>query len=136
MQLSKWKVEKYSSKDVWTSAASLVRKRKLEGKQTEIYVDGKKVPEKKLKKALSRPSISQDETFEHLCRFLGSPFTSPPLSIQTADTTVGFSGVTAHTPKAADRTKGIEICDLPWFRFQSLLETSCEPDILDDLHCC
>lgn len=132
LQLSKWNVGKYSSRNVWTSAAALIRKRKLEGKQTEIHVDGKKVPEKKLRKALSRPSNSQDEPTTHLCRFPGSVFTSLSLIYQTADSTFGSSGVTAYTPKS-EHTRDIEICDLPWFHFQSLLESSSKTDLMSSV---
>ncbi|RSM13646.1 hypothetical protein CEP52_001842 [Fusarium oligoseptatum] len=63
-RLDSWKMRKYSTKEEWEYVDSLVRKRKLEGKESEIIMGGKSVPVKKLKKELGRygqPSSSEEQ---------------------------------------------------------------------------
>lgn len=55
-------MRKYSTKEEWEYVGSLVRKRKLEGKESEITMGGKPISVKKLKKELGRygqPSSSE-----------------------------------------------------------------------------
>lgn len=52
-------MKKYSSKEDWKHADTLIRKRKVEGKDTEIFINGKPVSAKKLKKELGRYAWQQ-----------------------------------------------------------------------------
>ncbi|KAF5006553.1 hypothetical protein FDECE_7079 [Fusarium decemcellulare] len=49
-----WKMRKNSTKEEWQLAKSLVRKRKAEGKETRLSMNGKFVDSKKMKKELRR----------------------------------------------------------------------------------
>jgi UDP-2,3-diacylglucosamine pyrophosphatase LpxH len=53
-KLKKWRLEKNSTKDKWEFAASQVQKRRLEGKETEVIINGRLVSAKKLKKEMAR----------------------------------------------------------------------------------
>ncbi|KAI8650323.1 Clr5 domain-containing protein [Fusarium keratoplasticum] len=58
-KLGNWNMKKYSSKEDWKHADTLIRKRKVEGKDTEIFMNGKLVSAKKLKKELGRYAWQQ-----------------------------------------------------------------------------
>jgi len=53
-QFEKWAFKKNSSKDQWEGIAVEVRKRKYQGKESEIFVKNKRIPDKKLRKEISR----------------------------------------------------------------------------------
>jgi len=53
-QFEKWAFKKNSSKDQWEGIAVEVRKRKYHGKDSEIFVKNKRIPDKKLSKEISR----------------------------------------------------------------------------------
>ncbi len=53
-QFEKWAFKKNSSKDQWEGIAVEVRKRKYHGKDSEIFVKNKRIPDKKLRKEISR----------------------------------------------------------------------------------
>ncbi|KAJ4218153.1 hypothetical protein NW759_008746 [Fusarium solani] len=58
-KLGTWNMKKYSCKEDWKHADTLIRKRKVEGKDTEIFINGKLVSAKKLKKELGRYAWQQ-----------------------------------------------------------------------------
>ncbi|KAG4271472.1 hypothetical protein FPRO04_10912 [Fusarium proliferatum] len=58
-QLGKWELKKNATQDDWKCAKALIRKRKVEGKETEIMINGNVVAMKKLKKELGRYSWQQ-----------------------------------------------------------------------------
>ncbi|RSL62978.1 hypothetical protein CEP53_004589 [Fusarium sp. AF-6] len=64
-QLGEWNIKKYSTKKDWKHADALVRKRKIDGKETEILMNGKLISAKKLKKELGRYGWQQtyDQSF-------------------------------------------------------------------------
>ncbi|KAF5012913.1 hypothetical protein FDECE_1047, partial [Fusarium decemcellulare] len=103
-QLKKWGVEKYSTNEKWKSAAEQVQKRKLEGKETEILINGTPVPWKKLKKEMARYAAAQ---------------------AKVAEESAGPSaGVIARTPPREEiYTPSIEMADMPWFQFQDLADS-------------
>ncbi|KAF4340615.1 hypothetical protein FBEOM_5461 [Fusarium beomiforme] len=49
-----WKLQKNYTKAKWQHASALVRKRESEGKATELMIDGKIIPEKRIRKELRR----------------------------------------------------------------------------------
>jgi hypothetical protein len=53
-KLKLWGVEKNSNSAKWTYIARKLKKRELEGKDSETYINGQLVPHKKLKKEASR----------------------------------------------------------------------------------
>jgi hypothetical protein len=66
-------MRKNHTKEEWGYVDSLVRKRKLEGKESEIIMDGKPISDKKLKKELGR--YGQPRSLEQ-------PYSSkPPLNM-------------------------------------------------------
>lgn len=52
-------MEKYINGDKWKIAFDLAQKRKRSGKETELSIDGKVIPVKRMKKEMSRYSYSQ-----------------------------------------------------------------------------
>ncbi|KAF4950031.1 hypothetical protein FGADI_8477 [Fusarium gaditjirri] len=53
-KLGNWKMKKNTTKDVWKHAEKLIDKRKIDGKDTEIVINGKIISEKRLKKERGR----------------------------------------------------------------------------------
>ena len=49
-----WKFRKNLTSDEWGFALDRMEKRKREGKENALYVDGLKVPAKRIKKEISR----------------------------------------------------------------------------------
>ncbi|RSL91197.1 hypothetical protein CEP51_000383, partial [Fusarium floridanum] len=99
-QLGEWNIKKYSTKKDWKHADALVRKRKIDGKETEILMNGKLISAKKLKKELGRYGWQQtyDQSF-------------------TEDAP---EGVIARTPPSSMPTS-IRVRVLPWFQFRDEL---------------
>ncbi|KAI8677253.1 Clr5 domain-containing protein [Fusarium sp. Ph1] len=103
-RLDSWKMRKYSTKEEWEYVDSLVRKRKLEGKESEIIMGGKPISVKKLKKELGR--YGQPSSSEKSC------------SIPPND---ALEGIVACTPPATVSVsfgiKLIRCTTVPWFLF-------------------
>lgn len=68
-KLNQWHMEKNSTNEKWKFAASQIEKRKLEGKETEILINGTLVPSKKLKKEMARYAGDKSATLEESGRF-------------------------------------------------------------------
>ncbi|RSL61288.1 hypothetical protein CEP54_006281 [Fusarium duplospermum] len=101
-RLDSWKMRKYSTKEEWEYVDSLVRKRKLEGKESEIIMDGKPISVKKLKKELGR--YGQPRSSEQPCPI-------PPKD--------ALGAIIAYTPPAIELfdNKLIACTTVPWFLF-------------------
>jgi hypothetical protein len=52
--LKKWGIRKNGTKENWKIIARLVRIKEHEGKRTDIYLYGKRIPTAKVKKQISR----------------------------------------------------------------------------------
>ncbi|KAK1765276.1 ankyrin repeat-containing domain protein [Phialemonium atrogriseum] len=104
-KLRQWHVGKNSTNDKWKFAASVVQKRKLEGKETEILINERLISAKKLKKAISR--------------YVGPRFEAEGESVDPMDVP---DGVVVRTPPA-EAIGGIEFAHIPWFQFQDILES-------------
>ncbi|WAO96178.1 Clr5 domain-containing protein [Fusarium falciforme] len=96
-------MKKYSSKEDWKHADTLIRKRKVEGKDTEIFINGKLVSAKKLKKELGRYAWQQPHGQQSLAK--DAP-----------------EGVIARTPPSSTMAF-IVGRSIPWFRFQDHLHS-------------
>ncbi|KAH7239769.1 ankyrin repeat-containing domain protein [Fusarium solani] len=107
-KLKNWGMEKNSTNQKWKVAAQQVQKRKLEGKETEILINGRLIPWKKLRKETARYTGSQSDMIE------GSDI---PTDLST--------GVIARTPPGEVPT-GIQTIHIPWFQFQAFVESSIE----------
>jgi hypothetical protein len=62
-QFNKWSLKKNSTQEDWEFIADRTKKRKLEGKESAVYIDGSLTPIKKLRKEISRydlPSWKKD----------------------------------------------------------------------------
>jgi hypothetical protein len=60
-QLQKWKISKNLTKGDWKVIAGHLKRRKLEGRESEIRVNGLQIPRKKLKKEISRYILPSQE---------------------------------------------------------------------------
>ncbi|KAH6613402.1 ankyrin repeat-containing domain protein [Chaetomium tenue] len=105
-KLKQWGLEKNSTKEKWEFAASQVQKRRLEGKDTEVIINGRPVPAKKLKKEMARYASGESSVEK--------------VSAAPAD---GSHAVTVQTPPAANIFGSIRCADIPWFQFQDLLDS-------------
>ncbi|KAF7563400.1 hypothetical protein G7046_g743 [Stylonectria norvegica] len=108
-RLKHWNVEKNSTSKKWELAAELVRKRKAEGKQaSQLLIDGKPIPLKKMKKELGRHHI-------YPWNRRGTPDMD-----KAAD-----EGVVARTPPAVislcHNMRNIMFHSSPWLQLQALL---------------
>ncbi|RTE77745.1 hypothetical protein BHE90_007799 [Fusarium euwallaceae] len=103
-RLDSWKMRKYSTKEEWEYVHSLVRKRKLEGKESEIIMDGKPISVKKLKKELGR---------------YGQPSSSEkPCSSLPEDALEGIVACTPPTTTSVSfQINMIRWATVPWFLF-------------------
>ncbi|KAM6511189.1 hypothetical protein FALCPG4_016192 [Fusarium falciforme] len=101
-KLGTWNMKKYSSKEAWKHADALVRKRKVDGKDTEIIMNGKLVSAKKLKKELGRYAWQRTHGQQSLAG------DAPPV---VARTPPSFA-----MPFIQGRT-------IPWFQFQDRLHS-------------
>ena len=82
-QLKKWDFRKNMTNKEWDYTLLRMRKRKFDGKESDVYFNGSKVPEKKLKKQMSRHfPLTQDQLFDT------TPIPSTP------------EAITVETPKA------------------------------------
>ncbi|KAJ3459084.1 hypothetical protein MRS44_015157 [Fusarium solani] len=109
-------MKKYASKEQWKRADALIRKRKVEGKNTEILVNGKLVSAKKLKKELERyawqRTYGQQPSGEHP----SSPQVQRPSVSNSVEVEDSLAGVIARTPPAS--TMAITLgCSNPVFQF-------------------
>lgn len=53
-RLRRWGVRKNGTKDDWKSIGRLIRIRQEEGKRTDVYKSGKRIPPEKVKRQISR----------------------------------------------------------------------------------
>jgi hypothetical protein len=62
--LASWKIGKNATTIAWKKAAVIIKKRKDQGKESEICIDGKLIPSKKMKKEIARHWPSYLECIE------------------------------------------------------------------------
>jgi hypothetical protein len=109
-----WKLQKNYTKEKWQHASALFEKRQAKGKRTQLSIDDKVIPEKRLKKELRRYHVSPVEE-ECECHMLEYRH----LLIRWVYKVVGtsHSGVVASTPPPSNSllvlTNG-----LPWLSFR------------------
>jgi hypothetical protein len=126
-QFKKWGFSKNSKQQQYEFIARRLKKRKRDGKEdSDVYMNGALVNNKRLKKELSRhvrasveclPITGQLSCFE---AELGHPTLIPAGSdAPTPD------GVAVCTPGNVDNATFIGLPVLPFFQFQSFLEASC-----------
>ncbi|MCJ1269666.1 hypothetical protein MMC22_009558 [Lobaria immixta] len=105
IQFKKWDLRKNLTNKEWDYVHSRVEKRKREEKDSDVYFKRTKIPEKKLKKELSRRYTISYKDFTGA---LSSPSTPEAISISTPNPVSGYT---------------VDMTDLPWFRFQPLMES-------------
>ena len=69
-QLAMWKFRKNLTGDEWGFAIDRMEKRKRDGKETELFVDGFRVPVKRIKKEISRRPRPNDTGMAFLLSFI------------------------------------------------------------------
>jgi hypothetical protein len=60
-KFKQWNFKKNSTNDKWKFVARHLEKRKLDGKESETYINGKLIPRKKVKKEVSRYYIPSSQ---------------------------------------------------------------------------
>lgn len=103
-KFEQWDFKKNSTDAKWKFIAQKTEKRTLEGKESDIYLDGKLVPRKKVKKEISRHTPPSWQAVPIAGR---SP--TPP------------SGIDIRTPPR-DRNPSVQYVHIPWFEFERLVE--------------
>ncbi|RMJ25732.1 ankyrin repeat-containing protein [Aspergillus sp. HF37] len=106
-QFRKWGFSKNWKQHQYEFTAHRLKKRKQEGKNSDVYMNGDLVNNKKLKKELSRHVKASADCLP----ITGSDAPTP-------------DGVVVCTPGNVDNATFIELPDLPFFQFQSFLEAS------------
>jgi hypothetical protein len=122
-QFRKWGFEKNSNSDQWKAVARQVRKRKSRGKNSEIYIQDKRILDEKLRKETSRYAPPIDD---HECsskKFLLRCWTRV-LTPSKAPNSEDLEGIVVRTPKG-DSVRPLEYLHIPWFEFQSMIERYC-----------
>ena len=86
-----------------------VRKRKFDGKESDVYLNSRVVPEKRIKKEMSRHfTLTQEQLFHTV----SIPSTPEAITVSTPNATV---------PTVAGN---IILANLPYFQFQALLDSA------------
>lgn len=86
-QLKKWDFRKNMTKKEWDYTLLRMQKRKFDGKESDVYFNGSKVPEKKVKKQMSRHfSLIQEQFFDRI----PIPSTPEAITVATPQATVDF----------------------------------------------
>ena len=108
-QLKKWNIRKNLTNEEWNYTLLQVRKRKFDGKESDVYLNGRVVPEKRIKKEMSRHFTLTQEQFLDTVSIPSTP-----------------EAITVSTPAATVSTAAGNIIfrNLPYFQFQALLESA------------
>ncbi|KAF5607680.1 multiple ankyrin repeats single kh domain-containing protein [Fusarium pseudoanthophilum] len=113
-RLARWKFKKYTTKEEWVYTSSQIQRRKEQDrKMTEIVLNGKRISEKKLSKALGRYVGPWD--FGPECQRI----------LPCEDLTT----IEIQTPK---EDVGIMPYSTPWFKFWTLAEETALPRFHED----
>ncbi|CAI6099789.1 unnamed protein product [Clonostachys chloroleuca] len=102
-QLTSWKIKKNATSIDWKKAAVIIDKRKRQGKESEMYIDGKLIPSKKMKKETARHWPSYLEYIE--------------MKDLPGDFVVQTPPATALHPIQPHRWK-MQLDGLPWMKFR------------------
>jgi hypothetical protein len=119
-----WGFQKNKKKDDWELVAFKVKKRKKEGKLSEVTMDGKPVPAKRLRKELSRYGYKADfqpGSYGSNCSSEVDIF-GQIYSYDTALSPKTPEGIDICTPPATFTYTSL-LYNLPWFRFQKMIES-------------
>ena len=106
-QLRKWNIRKNLTNEEWNYTLLQVRKRKFDGKESDVYLNGRMVAEKRVKKEMSRHfTLTQEQSFGTV----SIPSTPEAITVSTPNATV---------PAAAGN---MILYNLPYFQLQAYLE--------------
>ena len=84
-----------------------MRKRKFDGKESDVYLNDRIVPEKRVKKEMSRHfTLTQTQLFDAM----SIPSTPEAITVSTPNATASAAG------------SDIILYNLPYFQFQALLQ--------------
>uniref|UniRef100_A0A0B7K9G5 Clr5 domain-containing protein n=1 Tax=Bionectria ochroleuca TaxID=29856 RepID=A0A0B7K9G5_BIOOC len=106
-KLASWKIGKNATTIAWKKAAVIIKKRKDQGKESEICIDGKLIPSKKMKKEIARHWPSYLECIEMEAHEIDLP---GDFVVQTPPTTT-FHPVQPHRWK-------VQLHGIPWMKFR------------------
>ncbi|VUC27251.1 unnamed protein product [Clonostachys rosea] len=123
-KLASWKIGKNATTNGWKNAAVAVEKRKRQGKESEIYIDGKLVPSEKMKKEITRHLPPYHEFITMSAQEIDLP---RDFVVQTPPAT------TFHSPQL--HARNIQLHGLPWMKFWdsfTLHSTSFTGSVIND----
>uniref|UniRef100_A0A8H7MZ23 Clr5 domain-containing protein n=1 Tax=Bionectria ochroleuca TaxID=29856 RepID=A0A8H7MZ23_BIOOC len=106
-KLASWKIGKNATTIAWKKAAVIIKKRKDQGKESEICIDGKLIPSKKMKKEIARHWPSYLECIEMEAHEIDLP---GDFVVQTPPTTT-FHPLQPHRWK-------VQLHGIPWMKFR------------------
>ncbi|KAI9745022.1 MAG: hypothetical protein M1818_001300 [Claussenomyces sp. TS43310] len=109
-KLNQWGLSKNSTSEAWQFISHQVRKRELEGKESETFINGKMILNKKVKREISRYAVPAYQDWQ-----TSAPSPEAP------------HGVCISTP-AGEESVFIEYSHIPWFEFQTLIEQQFQLD--------
>lgn len=102
-------MRKNLTNEEWNYTLLRVRKRKFDGKESDVYLNGRVVPDKRIKKEMSRHFTL---TQEQLLDTVSIPSTPEAITVSTPHATVlAAAGSTI-------------LHNLPYFQFQAFLESA------------
>ena len=132
LQFKKWGFKKYSNKDQWKAIAIKVRKRKSQGKESEICVRGEKISDQKARKEMSRyapPTFDPESRGKKLGLYCSVVALTHPIAreVETMDDLI------VRTPQG-ELVRPIKYLHIPWFEFQTLVEPYCGWRTLGSFH--
>ncbi|CAH0047123.1 unnamed protein product [Clonostachys solani] len=106
-KLAAWKIGKNATTIAWKKAAVVIEKRKRQGKESEICIDGKLIPCKKMKKEIARHRPPLPEILEMSAHEIDLP----------GDFLVRTPPATTFHPTQLHQWK-MQLHGLPWMKFR------------------
>ena len=122
-QFKKWRFEKNLRSDQWKKIAKVVRNRKAYGKDSEILIKDGRVSDRRLRKEMSRYRPYGHDDFSGKANSTAS---CTKILMNFADPTLeDMDGIIIGTPQG-ETVQVINYLQIPWFRFQTLIEPYCK----------
>jgi len=116
---------KNTNNEEWRYIARRIEKRDLDGKESETYISGRLISNKKIRKEVSRHAPPTFEQDRHSGNELPSlDYINGQLMTYKAPSPEPSEGILICTPLRGP-TAAIESWHLPWFEFENLVEPQC-----------
>lgn len=120
--LRKWGFEKNVGQQEWDQALAIVRKRKAEGKDTQLTIDGKVISAKRLDKRSRRPDVRNSvQAFS-----AASDLPSEANAIIVASTPPSINAIATNTRQVLGTPTQLVLAKLPFIQSWNSIVSTCK----------